>query len=290
MSSNHIEQEDLGSFDSSNKRKRDPEDGGDRDQKKVHVEDSMIDIGALHFEVGPKYLFLQNPHPQQTPNTAADLFAAYGLEALSMSVERYKPDGSKSVKMRKSYKTWVRELGVNGNFDSIKKEREAPDSMFMMMLTPQDAWDAEHTRGKEIEKGLDSVLPSMGQAFTMAKGKIPKAKWNSAVLGEVAAPVPKPAPIVQNGAKAPITNPGVPRNKSDLPRPKRNIKKRTYDDNTFEGYGEGYVDDDSHETGYSTNDGDERGVGRKKLKKTAQGHFQGGLPRQISYGPGTVGA
>jgi hypothetical protein len=39
----------------SNKRKRDPEDHGDRDQKKVHVEDSRLSIEDLHLDVGEKY-------------------------------------------------------------------------------------------------------------------------------------------------------------------------------------------------------------------------------------------
>jgi hypothetical protein len=40
----------------SNKRKRDVEDNGDRDQKKVHVEDSRASIDDLHLDVGEKYL------------------------------------------------------------------------------------------------------------------------------------------------------------------------------------------------------------------------------------------
>jgi hypothetical protein len=40
----------------SNKRKRDLEDHGDREQKKVHVEDSRISIKDLHLDVGQKYL------------------------------------------------------------------------------------------------------------------------------------------------------------------------------------------------------------------------------------------
>jgi hypothetical protein len=42
--------------DVSNKRKRDIEDHGDRDQKKVHVEDSRLSIDDLHLDVGEKYL------------------------------------------------------------------------------------------------------------------------------------------------------------------------------------------------------------------------------------------
>jgi hypothetical protein len=42
----------------TNKRKRDVDDHGDddREQKKVHVEDSRISIDDLHLDVGKKYL------------------------------------------------------------------------------------------------------------------------------------------------------------------------------------------------------------------------------------------
>lgn len=211
---------------------------------------------------------LQLAHPQQQPNTASDLFALYGLQSLSVSVERFKPDGTKSIKMRKTFKNKVKEFGISGNFDSIKKEPETPDSLFMMMMAPQQEWDAEHTRGKEIGKGLEPVLPSLSKAVTMAKGTIPKARWNSMVLGELATPVPK-APVIQNTAKLPLVNPSIPRPKSEVPRPKRNIKRRGYGDASFEGYGEGYVDSDTHDAGYSTNDADDRGMNlnRKRHKK-----------------------
>jgi hypothetical protein len=41
--------------ESSSKRKRDLEDHGDREQKKVHVEDSRIRIEDLHLDVGKIY-------------------------------------------------------------------------------------------------------------------------------------------------------------------------------------------------------------------------------------------
>ena len=103
-------------------------------------------------------------------------------------------------------------------------------------------------------------------------------------------------------ASAPPTS----HNSLDALRPKRNVKKRTYGDSSFEGYGEGYVDDDMQEMGYSTGDGEDRGGGRKRPKKvcyllhlkqvmadtdeTAQSNFQQGPMRQNSYGPGMVGA
>lgn len=42
--------------DISNKRKRDVDDTGDREQKKVHVEDRILGIRDLHLDVGKKYL------------------------------------------------------------------------------------------------------------------------------------------------------------------------------------------------------------------------------------------
>jgi hypothetical protein len=188
---------------------------------------------------------------------------------------------------------------------------DAPDTLYAMMIAPEEEWDAQNTRGKEIGKGLpENALASMGKAFTMARGVIPKTSWNNSVLGELVAPTPpESTKAIQLGNKTPIPqNPSVTRAaKSNLPRPKRNVKKRTYGDSSFEGYGEGYVDDDTQETGYSTGDGDDRGGSRKRPKKvgsllriefymadrqkTSQSHgFQGAPMRQNSYGPGMVGA
>jgi hypothetical protein len=189
---------------------------------------------------------------------------------------------------------------------------DAPDTLLAMMLAPKEEWDAQYTKGKEVGKGLpENVMASMGKAFTMSSGIIPKTSWNTAVLGElIAAPTQiESAKAMQNGNKTPNPqNPSVVRTaKSDLPRPKRNVKKRTYGDSSFEGYGEGYVDDDAQETGYSTGDGDDRSGSRKRPKKvgsmlylqncmannekTAPSHnFQNPPMRQNSYGPGMVGA
>lgn len=239
-----------------------------------------------------------------------DLYTLYGLNDIARSVARTKPDGSKAVKLRKTYKNHIKDHGVSGAFDSIKKENDASDTLWAMLETPEEEWDAQYTRGKDLGKGLsENTLASMSKAFTMARGVIPKSSWNNSVLGELVAP-PTAADLkpVQNGNRTPIPqNPGIVRaSKSDLPRPKRNVKKRTYGDSSFEGYGEGYVDDDAQETGYSTGEGDDRGSRKRPKKvcilldlqnyvanihKTSQSHsFQGPPMRQNSYGPGMVGA
>jgi hypothetical protein len=118
---------------------------------------------------------------------------------------------------------------------------------------------------------LDSLpdLPPMTQSMQMAKGTIPKNVWNPSVLGELnhAAAAPVNAKPVQK-APLPQSTAGTYGRvvKGEMPRPKRNIKKRQYGDSSYEGYGEGYVDDD---TGYSTGNGDDddRAGNRKRPKK-----------------------
>jgi hypothetical protein len=176
----------------------------------------------------------------------------------------------------------------------------------------KEIWDANHVRGQEIDKGLsDTVRSSLGRAMTMARGPIPKERWNPSVLGELGAANVDPskqaaakakAPIMQGATSMPKANKAAAAaGAADIARPKRSVKKRTYGDASYEGYGEGYIDD---EAGYSTGDGDDRAGGRKRPKKvgsllylldiwankqkTPTHSFQG--PMRQSYGPGMVGA
>lgn len=53
--------------ESPNKRKRPLDDAGDREQKKVHLEDRKLGIEDLHRDVGHKYLLCQT---RKTPSAA----------------------------------------------------------------------------------------------------------------------------------------------------------------------------------------------------------------------------
>jgi hypothetical protein len=206
--------------------------------------------------------------------------------------------------LRKTYKKYIKTLGLSGAFDVGKKEEDAPDTLFALLSQPDDEWEAQHERGKEASNGFsDEVKTKMGTAFKMAKGRIQKNSWDNSVLGEIASR-PDPSKIMPNGAKAP-QNPAVARTaKGEIPRPKRNVKKRSFGVSSFEGYGEGFVDDDNQDTGYSTGEGDDRN-GRKRPKKVGwlllvfsswltqqqkTGHsFQGPMRQSSGYGPGMVG-
>lgn len=237
------------------------------------------------------------------------MFERYKFYELAKSVARKDANNPDGISIRKTYKSVFKKLA--GNFDVEKKDPERPDTLSAMMATPAEEWDAQFN-GNEISKGLsETVTSNIGKAFTMSKGGIPRSLWNSTVLGEVAAPV-VPAKVagkpVGNAPKLPQAASALQISK-EIPRPKRNVKKRAYGDSSFEGYGEGFVDDDLQEAGYSTGDGEDRGGSRKRPKKVcitymlhsqsgianndktgASHNFQQGPLRQNSYGPGMVGA
>jgi hypothetical protein len=236
------------------------------------------------------------------------------LNPIADSVARTLPNGEKN-KLRKTYKGKIKDLGINGKFDVVVREDEAPDALLTMLKQPEEEWMVQNRLGKEIEKGIPpQIRANLAAAMTMSKGTIPRSSWDSSVLGELDLPekkaptVPIPNKPVASAAiqKGPNLN-AIQRNpKLDLARPKRNVKKRGYEDSSFEGYGEGYVDDDMVDAGYSTAEGDERGMSQKRRKKVCNkersltaltNHLQSatsnaypGPMRHNSYGPGMVGA
>ncbi|KFX95348.1 hypothetical protein O988_05838 [Pseudogymnoascus sp. VKM F-3808] len=283
--------------DLSNKRKREAEDTGDREQKKVHVEERKLCIEDLHLDVGKIYQLCRTPHPYKQPDLSLDLFELYGLNPTAAKVARVLPNGEKNG-LRKTYKGKIKDLGISGKFDVTVNDEESSGGLLSMMREPEHEWMVTQRLGKEIEKGLpQGVFAALPAAMTMAKGVIPKQMWDSSVLGELDIPEKKPAaqvptkPTSVGMQKSGSQQSGAMRgSKADLARPKRAVKKRGYDESSFEGYGEGYVDDDMVDAGYSTGEGDDRGGPGKRRKKSALNQPQYGPSRHGSYGPGMVGA
>lgn len=287
--------------DSPHKRKRAIDDMGDRDQKKMQLEDRNIGIRNLHLDVGPKYLLCRTPHPQPRPQVSEDLFETYGLTQLAAEVARVLPNGEKNA-LRKTYKGHIKKLGVQGHFDSVKQDPQRPDSLLNLMRLPEDVWDAHFVRGRDINHGFTSEMQSkLLRATTMSKGIVPKNFWDSSVLGELgpgksdkqtssARPTAPNTPLAIAGA-LPRVKVGTPVPAQEAARAKRSIKKRSYGDSSFEGYGDGYPDDDmGGETGYSTGGDGDMMSGQKRRKKThpvTQSYVQA---RQPVYGTGSIGA
>lgn len=134
---------------------------------------------------------------------------------------------------------------------------------------PQDQRDSGNPLGENVKDGLpESIKYLMGKAFKMSRGTIPRSSWNNSILGDLVpqttpADPTRPTPTTvklnqQNTGNLKATKPGGV-------RPKRSVKKRTYGDSSFEGYGEGYIDDEVQEADYNSIDGDN--ISRKRPKK-----------------------
>ena len=252
-------------------------------------------------------------HPEPHPRTSEDLYAKYGLTSLAAEVAREKPNGEKNA-LRKTYKGHIKRLGVAGHFNVQKKKEGEPSDFLAMLQVPELEWSVHQVKGREITDGLSqATMSAMGRAMTMAKGPIPRGIWDSSVLGDVApgsGEASKPVSAKPSAPNTPLASspnaigrskPQVPTGQ-DLLRPRRNIKKRSYGDSSYEGYQEGFPDDD---TGYSTGEGEGGQKRRKKVGIPDRGddglhtsdatQSSGNTPpyptmRQQSYGPGMVGA
>lgn len=274
---------DIGDDSSPHKRKRLAEDSGDHAHKKMHLDTPPLGIEDIHIDVGEKYLLCSRPVVQPRYSTSEDLFEMFGLNDLAAKMAREKPNGEKNA-LRKSFKSQVKELAIDGAYDTKKDERQDddPEGFFAMLSLPEDVWYAHNVKGKEIQDGLsDHVLAGLPKAMTMSKGKVRKEHWDPYILGSLESPAQlvdstpnpptsaRPSELNTPSGSTPST---LARPKAsnqaltpghDPARPRRNIKKRSYGDTSYEGYGEGFPDDDAG--GYSTGDGENGTKRRKKV-------------------------
>jgi hypothetical protein len=145
----------------------------------------------------------------------------------------------------------------------------------MMEDIPEEQWQAECTAKRiEITPEFQNTLV---KAMEMRPGTTRNSDMWEDVLGhDKARPVATTEVSVKKNqppaAPAPRPNGAVrqpPSNVAEVIRPRRTNKKRSYADNSFEGYGDGYVDDDRDlDAGaYSNSEDGGGGPGRKKRKK-----------------------
>lgn len=253
--------------DSPQKRKREQADhGGQEREKRVQIDDGIPNIEAIHEDVGEKYLLLKKKWEPARPLCSDDLFETYGLTGIAGDVARVLPDGSKNA-MRKTYKGHIKKLGLTGHFDAVKKEPNDPEGLLMgVALVPQEDWHSLMVKGKELSAGFrPEVQRALPKATSMARGPIAKEKWDASVLADFAGSVKGSSSAKATAPGTPL-NPAisaVPRIKTQGPGPQevvraRRVKKRNYNDSSFEGYETG------GDTGYSTGEGE---AGTKRRKK-----------------------
>lgn len=141
-----------------------------------------------------------------------------------------------------------------------------------MYAFPDEDWESLRVRGRSI--GLSPTLgESLQSAVTLAPGpcrnqetwdnKIGHEPPKSRMTGtEPKKPVAAFAPTRMNGVTS------VPVRAQADDRPKRTGRKRSYKDDSFDGYAEAYGDEDDDEVALKSGSEDgSRGLGRKRRKK-----------------------
>ena len=188
--------------------------------------------------------------------------------------------------MRRSYEGQVKGFGLAGRNKAVKHQEGTPGGLAELLAWPEEEWQNQKVAGMELEKGLPSaMMAKLEKAMKMEPGPVPKnEEWENILGHEKLKPVipnseskskqtvqatTKPAKVngQVNGIPATVGTPPV----GEVARPKRTGRKRRYDEHSFEGYGEGYVDDDGEGIsmgGYSSGDGSKNSnVSKKKRKK-----------------------
>ena len=201
--------------------------------------------------------------------------AVYGLGPLLKSVARIHPlSGEKINKLRKSYEGQIKDFGLPGRNQAVRGERnvdeDQPGPLRRMAgstpwgLQTDEQWNSEHAPSK-IEITPDFRL-KVKHAMQMQPGTVRNNTYWEGELGlsdksKLTALPPRdqssqrPVHRIPNGV---VQRPPPQAAAAEEPKRQTRGKKRSYGDNSYVGYGEGYSDGD-----YS---GDE-GFGQRKRKK-----------------------
>ncbi|KAJ5544826.1 hypothetical protein N7461_007130 [Penicillium sp. DV-2018c] len=255
-----------------------------------------LSLDSLQKELTSAFHLCRRPSVVTGPDPTVDLISLYGLGPIAHSVARMDPvTGEKINRLRKSYEGKLKGLGLAGRNKSMKQEIGAPGSLRHMTLWPEEEWQNQKVHGKAVKVAdMDSALLALQtRAMQMEPGPVPNNDFWEDVLGhEKPAKHQSPSEI---GKKAAPTPAGRPSTQSYVASPQPQEaervrstrgRKRHYDDNSFAGYGEGFMDDDEDPGFYSNGDGS----GKKKRKKDHVAKVSTPMSeRSGSYGVGMFG-
>lgn len=215
------------------------------------------------------------------PNPAIDLVSLYGLGPVASSVARTDPiTGEKINRLRKSYEGKIKGFGLAGRNKPVKREVGAPGSLRSLMMWPEEEWHNQKVIGKEIKVAEpdSEFYKQQMKAMKLEPGPVPNNEYWEDILGHEKSAKASTATAEQSLKKPSFQAPETLRTTSqsngttptaEASRPKRTGKKRSYNDSSFIGYGEGFPDDDTELDGnlYSNSEEGSRDLGKKKRKK-----------------------
>ncbi|OJD10855.1 hypothetical protein AJ78_08246 [Emergomyces pasteurianus Ep9510] len=296
------------------RQKRSP--GGNLDENTMDLDyrtasssqEEEMSLAALQKDIGTAFHLCKSSYTASGPNPNLDIVSLYGLGPVAASVARTDPvTGEKINRLRKSYEGKIKGLGLAGRNKPVKVEPGAPGGLRYLTLWPEEEWKNQKVYGKDIKVAEpdSSFFRQQLKAMKMEPGNLPNHEFWEDALGHEKPPkviaaadvsMAKTAGTVPGSIRHPMHTNGTPPMVStptaENTRPKRTGKKRSYNDSSFVGYGEGFPDDEADlESGrYSNSEEGGRGPGKKKRKKD---HISGVSPslteRGGSYGVGMFG-
>ena len=215
------------------------------------------------------------PQLPPLPPLTRNLLSLYDLDDLQSSVARIDPlTGEKINIMRKTYAGKLKTLGLAGKNKPVKHEEGKGMSLLDLTRWPEEEWQNQKVHGKDVHEGLsESTLAKLDKAMQMQPGPLPNNNEWEELLG-----YEKVKPVEQNAKTTKLAASNIKSNaqtndttaNAKAIRPKREGRKRRYDERSFEGYGEGFVDDEL-DIGYSSGDTQfsRRSSSYKKRKKVS---------------------
>lgn len=165
-----------------------------------------------------------------------------------------------------------------GRNKPVKSDPNVRGGLRELTMWPEEEWYNQKVYGKEIKvPESDSSFHKMQmRAMRFDPGPVPNNEYWEDVLGYEKQPK-NASPVIEPSRKPSISTPmfrqpsqlnGTPRASTPRPsagRPQRAGKKRSYTDDSFVGYGDGFPDDEDMEGSlYSNSDA---GSSKKRRKK-----------------------
>ncbi|OAX81367.1 hypothetical protein ACJ72_04289 [Emergomyces africanus] len=249
-------------------------------------QEEEISLAALQQDIGTAFHLCKSSYTTSGPNPSLDLVSLYGLGLVAASVARTDPvTGEKINRLRKSYEGKIKGLGLAGRNKPVKAEPGATGGLRYLTLWPEEEWKNQKVYGKDIKVAEpdSSFFRQQLKAMKMEPGTLPNHEFWEDALGHEKPPKVIAAADVSMAKTTTGTVPGsihhsihtngappsISTSSAENTRPKRTGKKRSYNDSSFAGYGEGFPDDEADlESGlYSNSEEGGRGPGKKKRKK-----------------------
>lgn len=231
-----------------------------------HESSSALATGDALFNI------CQNSLPQSRPHCTQNLLELYGLNDLARSVARTDPiSGEKINKLRKSYEGHIKAMQIAGKAKATKMEFALTGPLGW----PDPIWEAEKGNIQQMKETMDDkghftagFNEQLNRALSgMAPGPLPssEAQKYRAYLGTDEITKPKADGIL---SRNPLHTSSIPTPshttlaQQRLSRPERSGSKRSYEDGSFQGYGEG-IDPDYPQDSAGGEDGGSMSKKRK---------------------------